>query len=185
MSSAASGGMPARLWPVCRCGGRGGTLLPRGCACGGFVHVHTCLIFDEKQFCVCSVCGIPFSRELTEAVIQSHRNACTTPEEHSACDRAAVRILAPCLLPDEELGLLKPMCERLLSEENRGIKLAGILLRIATVELTLKRWKLAVMTCTAIRQLFAGRRRSMFRMILEKAKHVEFAAITCDDHRQL
>jgi len=141
------------LWQ-CRCGGSGGVLYERGCACGGVVHMHTCLTGDEQLSGVCDACRVPFGRSLTTDLCQEARNQCQTPEDHHICDMRCIQHLVPSLSSREETELLACMCIRRLRSNTVDRQLFALMLRIGSLYLEMRLYKRAAQTVVAIRSIF-------------------------------
>lgn len=154
MNSSAASGMPAELC-ACWCGGTGGRLMARGCSCGGVVHVDTCLYEEEIRTCICARCGIPLSTEVAEAIYYKIRARCTTVEDHNACDRGALKILAPSLLPRQKANLVKSICLRRLLNNELSFDLGCLFVHVARLELYQGLWSRSIDTCKAIKEIFA------------------------------
>ena len=143
------------LW-TCRCGGAGGTLYHRGCACGGRVHLHTCLTADEMASCVCDLCRVPFGVELTQALCQQARGLCVTPEDHHSCDMRCIAQLGPSLSLGCEAHMLCYICIRRLRGDLVDGSLLAIFLRIAQLQLKMRLYTRVARTVAAVHTLFGG-----------------------------
>lgn len=141
------------LWR-CHCGGGGGVLYERGCACGGAVHFHTCLTPFERDACVCEVCRVPFGTDLTAAICRHERSMCTWSDEHHLCDMRCLRQLAPCLELRQEAELVAQMCLRRLRNNSINRDLLALFLRLARLQLEMQLYKRVKQTVGAIHVVF-------------------------------
>lgn len=123
--------------------------------------------------CVCKRCGIPLSKEITEAVYFKVRATCTTPDEHKICDIGALKILAPSLNVTEEISLLKSICvRRMLEGGELNAALAGLFVEVARLELSRGLQLKSKATCDAVKLIFADLPPAQFKRLTDKMRRL-------------